>query len=175
MDPNRAQALFESHHRAVYGFVLRSCSDPSLAEDLTQDVFVRALREQRIEPAVSSERPWLLRIARNLLIDRWRHAGRRPQQVQPLDSDAVTAPSGELRTALGRALSALPAAEREAFLLREIGGLSYLEIAAVSGATPAAVRSSIYRARRRLRAVLTEVPATEGSELDPAKEEPDVI
>lgn len=166
MESRRARALFESHYHAVYGFVLRSCADPAVAEDLTQDVFVRALRSRRAG-SVTNERPWLLRIARNLLIDRWRRSERIPQHLEALECDSAAIPPAELRTDLHGALARLPTAQREAFLLREVGGLSYVEIAAVTGTSPAAVRSSIYRARRQLRQSLSETPAVGGLDGEP--------
>lgn len=147
--------MFESHHSAVYGFVLRSCSDPTVAEDLTQDVFVRALRAETNTPEEASERPWLFRIARNLVIDRWRQTERRPQPVAVSDTGPIAVtPSQGLRIDLDQALSDLPEAEREAFILREVAGLSYAEICEIAGASEAAIRSRIYRARQQLRTAL---------------------
>lgn len=161
MKPERAQVLFDSHYRAVYGFVLRSCADPATAEDLTQDVFLRALRDGATEPPESSERPWLLRIARNLLIDRWRRHERRPPHTSELDAKSSSSaskdksPTPELRTDLVRAIGDLPDPEREAFLLCEVAGLSYAEIGQITEATDGAVRSRIYRARIQLRKALS--------------------
>ncbi len=156
MKNHRAKALFERHHAAVYGFVLRSCADLSLAEDLTQEVFLRALASRSAPPPVTGERPWLLRIARNLLIDRWRRLERVPADIplRPSCEPALPNERHGLRSDLQRALSSLPAGEQEAFLLRELGGLSYAEIGKLTGATDAAIRSRIYRARQQLRSAL---------------------
>src|SRR5437867_3707708 len=107
-----------------------------LAEDLTQEVFLRAVRSLPEDPELQ-ERAWLFRTARNLLMNRRRDDGRRPSTVPledvPLGS-AVRAHSaarpsgqqGEVDTVdLERALAALDEADRDVFLMRELGGLGY--------------------------------------------------
>ena len=116
-------------------------------------------------PQKSGERPWLFRIARNLLIDRWRRIERRPQPLAIEETEPIAlAPVLELRTDLQRALQRLPEADREAFILREVAGLSYIEIGEITEASKGAIRSRIYRARRQLRTALhherSTVPAT---------------
>jgi len=162
MERRRAQALFETHHLALYRFVLRSCGDARAAEDVTQEVFVRALRDGVRVPPAGSERAWLFQIARNLLIDRWRRGNLEPLTL-PEEADGTTAvPAAQaLRASLRAALTRLPDADREAFLLGQVAGLTYAEIADSTGTTEAAVRSRIYRARRALRKQLGTEAATE--------------
>jgi RNA polymerase sigma-70 factor, ECF subfamily len=150
-----AAVLFERHHLVVFRFLLRMTGSVTVAEDLTQEVFLRVVRSLPGYEEQSRERAWVFRIARNVLVDRHREAERAPAVV-PLDAGLVVplrAPQ-ELTASLYSALSRLPAAEREAFLMRELGGLGYEEIAAAAGATPASVRMQIYRARLALRAAL---------------------
>jgi RNA polymerase sigma-70 factor (ECF subfamily) len=95
----------------------------------------------------------VFRIARNLVRDDHDRRHRRRAELTPeasADTASVT-PSPWLGLSLGEALEALEPDLREAFLLREVGGLGYTEIAAVCGATPDAVRNRIYRARRELK------------------------
>lgn len=150
MDPG----IFERHHLAVFRWLRRMTGDASLAEDLTQETFARALAAQtrgeyRDE---GREAAWLFTIARRLLQDARRGAARRPTL---LDLDAVrpTAidPHQELRVELERALLAIDEIEREAFLLREVGGLGYEAISSIDEATPDAVLNRIHRARLALR------------------------
>ena len=165
------EALLESHYRAVYGFVLRSCSDPTLVQDLAQEVFLRALGQKRVGRGGDGGRPWLLQIARNLLIDRWRESKRRPPEVPVIEANLVAAASGtELRSGLRGALAGLPRSDREAFLMREVAGLSYFEIAEITGSSEAAVRSRIYRARRKLKFFLGDWQSPEGQRTAPTKE-----
>lgn len=153
--------LFDRHHRAIFRFFVRSGAGAG-AEDLMQDVFLRALRlaGSRHDDPLRDPRAWLFRIARNLWIDHLRQRRRRAPREAPADfdpdrADTASGPAQDLQLRLDQALAALPAGEREAFLLREVGGLGYVEIGEITGATPAAVRSRIFRARRELRSALT--------------------
>lgn len=122
---------------------------PEVADDLAQDVFLRVVRGAADYEPRGREQAWLFRIARHVAADHWRRERRAPAADEPveLSQPAVQA----ARVSLGEALAALAREEREAFLLCEIGGLSYAEIAAVLETTPPAVRSLLYRARLKLR------------------------
>lgn len=102
-----------------------------------------------------SPRAWLLAIAENVRRRRFRSAQRRPSEV-PLHEDAAPAAEGshEQAAALAAALAGLPEQQREAFVLREISGLAYDEIAGRTGSTVASVQMLLFRARRTLRAEL---------------------
>ncbi len=152
--------LFERHHLRLYRYFVRLSGAPSVAEDLTQEVFLRALRAAADYRAQGQEVAWLFRIARNLWLDRQRQRHRRPQAVDSTPDDLPVPASQELGLHLDQALGGLPEDEREAFLLRETGGLSYARIAAVCDASVESVRSRIYRARRALRAALAEPETT---------------
>ncbi len=147
--------LFERHHLAVFRFLRRMGLPQADAEDLTQDVFLRVVQALPSYEERQSERAWVFRIARNLRLDRWRSAGREPA-TEPLSEEKVVAIAAARVDALAieQALARLGEAEREAFVLREVGGLGYLEIAAATGATRDAVRSRIHRARLSLRETL---------------------
>lgn len=147
-----AAALFEEHRSALLRYLGKVTGDSALAEDLAQDVFVRVLRgggryEERGKP-----RAWLFTIARRLLADKERSESRKPPpESLEKRSEPAGIPAQDLRTGLDQALRMLPATERDAFLLRELGGLSYAEIATVIGVSEPAVRSLLYRARQSLR------------------------
>jgi RNA polymerase sigma-70 factor (ECF subfamily) len=128
---------------------------PSLAEDLTQEVFLRVVRGLEAYEDLSREISWVFRIARNVLVDRHRSDARLPERASMGDAGSVARPALQpLTAALDEALGRLPAAEREAFLMREVGGLGYQEIAEATGSTPDGVRMRIYRARIALREAL---------------------
>ena len=149
--------LFERHHVAIYRYLLRMTGSRETAEELTQDVFVRVLKGLEQYQEQDRERAWLFRIARNLRCDLARRSRRQPST--PLDEvEPIEAQRQELQLSLARALAALAEDDREAFVLREIGGFSYVEISAICETSPAAVRSRIYRARLALRQAL-EPPA----------------
>ena len=149
--------LFERHHVAIYRYLLRMTGSRETAEELTQDVFVRVLKGGEHYEERDRERAWLFRIARNLRCDLARRSKR--QLSTPLaDLEPIEPQRQELQLSLARALAALTEDDREAFVLGEIGGFSYVEIGVICEATPAAVRSRIYRARLALRHAL-EAPA----------------
>jgi RNA polymerase sigma-70 factor (ECF subfamily) len=153
MDAETARALFERHHLALFRTLRRLAGDAALAEDLTQEVFARALAAGDGYEERGRERAWLFTIARRLLADHGRRLARRPAHAS-LDGAEPAGPSVEtsdLRLALDRALEQLAEPEREAFLLREVGGLGHEEIARVTAASRAAVRNRIHRARLALR------------------------
>lgn len=159
---NTARRLFETYHPAVFRFLLRMTGRRVVAEDLLQETFLRVVRarpESRIE---GRERAWLFRIARNVVLTRRRGDARRPRPAALEEEPAGSAAAPPLENlALEQALARLRDDHREAFLLREVGGLGYDEIASACDVTPDAVRNRIYRARQELRAVLAAGPRGE--------------
>ncbi len=159
MDPSFAEALYAAHRPALFRFLRRMTGDPVAAEELTQDVFVRALRRLPDYDRRERDRAWLFRIARHLAMDDRRARSRRPREVAAvaeLAESATPAAHAAPHVALDltAALAALPASDRECFLLREQGGLGYDEIASLTSLSPDAVRNRIYRARCALRRAL---------------------
>ena len=150
-----AARLFDCHHLAVFRFLRRMTGSPTLAEDLTQEVFLRVVRGLDGYDERSREVSWIFRIARNVLVDRHRARARSPEGASMREAAVVSRPATQVLTAiLEEALARLPEEERQAFLMREVGGLGYREIAEASGATPDAARMRIYRARLALREAL---------------------
>ena len=154
---------YEAHGRAVYSYLRFHLPSADEAEDLTADVFLRAVRaEQRFDPARASVRTWLFRIARNALLDHVRRERRRRQvplgTLRDLRSDA---PSPEERVLweeeVGRLLEAvagLGARDREIIGLRYGSGLETREVAEILGVAEPAARTRLWRALTRLREAL---------------------
>jgi RNA polymerase sigma-70 factor, ECF subfamily len=160
-----AAALAEAHGPALRAWFRRATGRPDVADDLAQEVFLRVVRFADGFEARGRDRAWLFTIAHRVLVDHVRSAAR-PGAV-PVASEAAAAdlaargaaaPTQEVRLILQRALGALDAADRDAFLLAEVAGLSYAEIGVVLQITHAAVRSRVYRARLDLRAALVPPP-----------------
>lgn len=147
--------LFTEHRNGVFRYLCRLVGHTESARDLTQEVFLRATRAGAPETDAGGERAWVFRIARNLGLNYLRDGARRPS-MQRLE--AVVEPSSsatqELSIVLAEALNALTDVDRDVFLMREAGGLSYDEIAASCGLTTTAVRSRLHRARQQLREAL---------------------
>lgn len=143
-------ALFERHHLPLFRYAYRHTRRRDLAEDIVQEVFVRVMRSRDTYDERQREIAWLFTIARRLLIDRNRALSR--ESAGPLTpSEPHREGSVETSLLLDEALAAVHEPDREAFLLKEIGGLTYEEIGSVCGVTVDSVRSRIYRARMRLR------------------------
>lgn len=148
-----AATLFERHGRSVRQYLRALTGSVELADDLAQDVFVRVVTSaDRYQPR-ERERAWLFRIARNAALDHRRRQAVRPTAAA-LTVELGTGATQALRASLREALQQLPEVEHEAFLMAELGGLTYAEIAAALGLSVAAVRSCLYRARLALRAAL---------------------
>jgi RNA polymerase sigma-70 factor (ECF subfamily) len=147
--------LFERYHRALFWYFLRFTRSQADAEDLVQDVFYRVSRHagryRRQGPG--QETVWLFRIARRLLLDKQRQASGAALVEVPvslISRDATQVLAFGLHEALGR----LNAPDREVFVLRQIVGLTYAEIAALTALTEDGVRARLFRVRGQLRTLL---------------------
>ena len=147
------EELYRGHRADVYRAALRELGNAHDAEDVTQAAFVDAYRAVLRGTRPQSPRAWLLAISENVRRRRFRTAQRRPREQ--LVDDADFPPAAELpyeqSQALAEALAALPAEQRRVFVLRELVGLSYDEIADEVGSTVASIQMLLFRARRSLR------------------------
>jgi RNA polymerase sigma-70 factor, ECF subfamily len=146
------EELYRGHRADVFRDALRELGNVHDAEDVTQAAFVDAYRAVLGGTQPQSPRAWLLAIAENVRRRRFRTAQRRPREL-PLDEDFPLAAElpHEQAHALAEALAALPPEQRRVFVLRELAGLSYDEIADEVDSTVGAVQMSLHRARRTLR------------------------
>ena len=150
------QAAFDEHKDAVYRFAWRMSGSPAAAEDITQDAFVGLLRNpDRFDPGRGTLRAFLLGIARNLVLKRWRTEHR----FEPLDEEAMVAEPidlerGEVGDIVGRAVRALLPLQREVVILIEYEGLTLAEVARAVDADVGTVKSRLHRARENLRRTL---------------------
>ena len=147
------EELYRGHRADVYRAALRELGNVHDAEDVTQAAFADAYRAVLRGTRPQSPRAWLLAISENVRRRRYRTAQRCPREE--LVDDADFPPAAELpyeqSRALAEALAALPAEQRRVFVLREIVGLSYDEIADEAGSTVGSIQMLLFRARRSLR------------------------
>ena len=148
------------------GFLLRLCGDPALADDLTQEAFLRVHRARGNFAAGAAALPWMLAIARNAFLDQARRVkARRGIGDRPGDSTAEPeAPASgrgdevlaarEMLDVVRMTLDSIPPPHREAFVLLRFEGLSVSEAAQVVGATEGAVKIRAFRAYEAIRAAL---------------------
>lgn len=147
-------ALYERHAVEVYRYVHRRCRDQALAEDVTQDAFLAAVRHLD-GPEVTVG--WLLRVARNRLVDVLRRQARYEGKLQLVGTRTeVTDVQGEVadRLQMTAALEQLRLEHRIVLMLHYVDGLTVAALAAEVDRTPKAVEALLTRARRALRAEL---------------------
>jgi RNA polymerase sigma-70 factor (ECF subfamily) len=136
--------------------------DPSEAQDLVQEAFMRAWVRWDTVGGYEDPEGWVRRVAYNLGISRWRRARRlvlRPSPAGALPASGGPAPdpvSSPSEVGLLAALQRLPGTERRALLLHHLAGLSVEEIAAEVGSPEGTVKSWMSRGRRRLQEALAE-------------------
>ena len=146
------ESLVSAHRQGVYRYLYRIVGRADAANDLTQEVFLRASRAGVPEADDTGQRAWVFRIARNLALNYVRDGRRRPEPVALVERGAAA--TQELRLAVRQALAGLPDVDRDVFLLKESVGLSYEEIADACELTTSAVRNRLHRARLVLRETL---------------------
>lgn len=160
-DGELVRRLYQDHAGPVYAFCLGWTGDAQRAEDVVQEVFLRAWKHL---PTVDLEhrpvRPWLLAVARNLLTDLHRAQLSRPQTVDDHDLAALPGPD-ELERAVeawqvADALRRLSPEHREVLVHAHWMGRSVAETAALLGIPPGTVKSRTYYALRALRLALDE-------------------
>ena len=152
-DPARFLDLYERHFHRVWAYVIRRTANRAEAEDMTSEVFWRALENLRgYEWRGTPFAAWLLRIAANTLAHRWEKAGREsgdpPSEVTGPDADL------ERRVMLFQLVERLPDVQRRVIELRYVEEWSLLEVAEKLGKTEGAVKQLQRRALEHLRAEL---------------------
>ncbi|MCC6648196.1 MAG: sigma-70 family RNA polymerase sigma factor [Polyangiaceae bacterium] len=160
--PGEFRRLVERYEGLVWGFLARMVRDRALAEDLSQETFLRAYRALgAFDPSRGAKlSTWLLTIARNVALDAARRGAAPTTELDDTAVDAATPESiraaRELGEAIARAAASLSPAHREVLVLAEVQGLSMDEIAVVVAAPSNTVKQRLSRARERMRALLAE-------------------
>jgi RNA polymerase sigma-70 factor (ECF subfamily) len=153
-------AIVRAYQTPVYNYVLRLTGDRSLAEDLTQDVFLRVYQGLPRFSLRCKFTTWLFQVTKNRVLDELRARERRPQAVVNLDDlptlEALDPPieEGETIDALWRAVHNLNPDLKMALLLRDIVGLPYNEIADSLEITLSTVKWRIFKAREEVQLAL---------------------
>ncbi|HSJ83920.1 MAG TPA: RNA polymerase sigma factor [Acidimicrobiia bacterium] len=164
--------LYASHHRKIRGHILSMVHDPIEADDLTQEVFLRAHRKLHTVRDPDALTSWLYRIATHVCYDRYRKTSRQPR-LDPLDVTGSDGPGleferpdevslvqvierAEMSSCVRKYLDGLPDGYRQVILLHDLEESTNPEIAEMLGVSLDAVKIRLHRARRRLQATLNE-------------------
>jgi RNA polymerase sigma factor (sigma-70 family) len=165
-DAGAFESLYGRHKGPLYRFVLRSVKSRGEAEELFQDVWMKAIEARERYRPQAKFTTWLYTIAHHRLIDHWRARG---LAVVSMDDDEApvaepaAAPSAEPHriveaeqtlARLAAAVAALPLVQREAFLMHHEGELSVAEIAAATGVNEEAAKSRLRYAMGKLRGAI---------------------
>lgn len=155
-DVGAFEELYRNHVGRVYGLCLRMAGDRALAEDLAQEVFIRAwekLASFRGESAFSS---WLHRLAVNVVLSRQRSRRRRQSRIVAVEDPEVhetvrpvVAPTAGMD--LEKLVSGLPPGARRVFVLHDVEGFSHVEISDMTGIAVGTSKAHLHRARKLLR------------------------
>ena len=167
-----ATVLYRRYYPRIYSFVSHLTYGRANAEDLTQEVFARALKALGRFNGQYQFEHWLLRIAKNLCIDEARRNVRQPELTDPgelPELEGIPAPdyvwesvSRDLvASVVHRALQALPSRQRAILVMREMEGMSYADIAQVVATNPRGVEATLRRARARFRMEISRAESAE--------------
>ena len=169
-DERAFAVILRTYETPIYNYVYRIVGDRALAEDLTQEVFVRVFQALPRFSLRCKFTTWLFQVTKNRVLDELRARERRPHTVLAIEDaprlEVVDAPVERLETieALWRAIRELNPDLKMALLLRDIAGLPYNEIADSLEITLATVKWRIFKAREEVQLAL----AREGIGLDDA-------
>jgi RNA polymerase sigma-70 factor (ECF subfamily) len=169
-DARAFEALYARHRSGVYRYLLRNCGDPASAQELFQDVWTSVIRARTRYAPTARFASWLYTLAHHRIVDHWRASAQ--ATLVPIEDDGAPASPAivmqsprdhepdeeasrrEAGVRLRAAVSALPPAQRDAFLLQHEGGLSLTEIAQLTGVGTETVKSRLRYAIAKLRSEL---------------------
>jgi RNA polymerase sigma factor (sigma-70 family) len=151
VDEQAFRALYDATAKPLSRYIVRVCGKQDVADDLLQECYFRLLRSKRADMALADARPYLFRIASNLLHDRWR----RGQEFSLEDTaEQALEVHPEKRMDAERMLQGLKPRARELLWLAYVEEMTHREIAAVTGLNVMSIRILLQRARREAQVML---------------------
>jgi RNA polymerase sigma-70 factor (ECF subfamily) len=168
-DERAFAVIVRAYEQPVYNYVVRLTGERHLAEDLTQEVFLRVYQGLNTFSLRCRFTTWLFQVTKNRVLDELRALERRPRAVVTLDDipplEVVDAPFERVEAidAVWRAVEHLNVDLKMALLLRDVVGLSYTEIADALEITLATVKWRIYKAREEVQLALAREGITYGT------------
>jgi RNA polymerase sigma-70 factor (ECF subfamily) len=168
-DERAFSIIVRTYETPVFNYVMRLVGDRSLAEDLTQEVFLRVFQGLPKFSLRSKFTTWLFQVTKNRVLDELRVSERRPRSLVALEDapqlEALDPPAEQVEAidALWRAIEGLNVDLKMALLLRDVVGLSYTEIADSLEITLATVKWRIYKGREEVQLALAREGITFGT------------
>jgi RNA polymerase sigma-70 factor (ECF subfamily) len=155
MDEQQFQALYTATARPIHAYVIGVTGQRDIADDVLQETYFRFLQRHPAGMPAADTRPYLFRIATNLLRDRWRtrQDAQWPEGFDPGQAqDHANHMDAQLE--IRRVMKALKPRERELLWLAYVEGMSHQEIATATGLAALSIRPLLFRARRRAASLL---------------------
>jgi RNA polymerase sigma-70 factor (ECF subfamily) len=158
-DVDAFEELYRDNVGRVHILCLRMCGDPSLAEELAQEAFVRAWRKLGSFRGDSAFSTWLHRVTVNVVLGYRRSTARREARIAAVGNDLPVNPTASEQFPgrgldLERSIAALPQGARTVFVLHDIEGYRHREIAELTGLAVGTSKAQLHRARKLLRKAL---------------------
>ena len=159
-DRRAFERLYRANVDRVFSVCVRMVGDRAFAEELTQDVFVRAWEKLQLFRGESAFSTWLHRLAVNVVLNARKSEGRRRSRFESSDEDGAQEAAGPVRQVPGlrmdleAAIAKLPPGARRVFVLHDVEGYKHEEIAQMFGVTAGACKAQLHRARMLLREAL---------------------
>lgn len=155
--PDDMKKYYEEYGRKVFLYLMTLCSDPDMAEELTQETFYQAIKNINSYKGDSSVYTWLCGIAKKVRLNEMRRRKYHPVAEPDLTEEDTSPRPDEItekrdeKMQLMRKLHELPETEKEVVLLRATGELSFREIGELFGKTENWARVTFYRTKQKLK------------------------
>lgn len=159
-DVRAFDALYQRYERRLFGYIKRSVGDLQVAEDLFQDVFFKVVADASFDPERGRFGAWLFTVARNRCQQHQRQLAQRGAKDHLVDT--TPAPAADPEEAVGRqrqveaAMAGLTEPQRQLLLLKQVGQLTYREIALALGVAEGTIKSRLHDATHALRRRLAD-------------------
>ena len=163
-DDRAFAVLYERHKGPVYRYILKSCTQPAIAQELFQELWLKIIRNKQRYDQQYAFTTWAYTMARNLIIDWLRKNGQEPHNSEVVDSHEVAdiqlqEPDNvfekkAMMESVQKAVAQLPYPQREVFLLRHEADMSFQELAAVAECSLEAAKSRYRYAMDKIKTAL---------------------
>jgi RNA polymerase sigma factor (sigma-70 family) len=156
-DLTQATLLFERYQRPIFAFLVRMTIDRAIAEDLTQNVFLRMIRYRTSFRGGNSFKAWIYQIARNVFMDHYQKERKMPTRYTDVSEWADAIPDqedtdqSERERVLHISMTKLSEEQRELLILTRFQHMKYEEVAVIMNTTVANIKVKVHRAIHKLR------------------------